>query len=193
MATQLVTRSYVETMSNQVKKTAKAARPPFKEMVMSAVRNRSDKKGCSRPKIKAYLESEYGVDEKKIKTFLKPTLKKLTDDGSLVRSKSGSHTFKINKAKLEAKKATKKKTDTQAAAKKKKPAAAKKPAKDSTKKAAVKKPAAKKSTVKKSTVKKAAVAKKTPKKQAAKKPAARKTPKKAVKKPAKKTAAAKKK
>ena len=134
----------------KVKKTAaKPTHPIYAVMVLQAVGELKERKGCTRSAVKKYIEANFKVE---MKAFLvNKALKKLTEDGKITVSDNG-HRWKLQQAA--------------------KPVDKKKPA---VKKASPKKPVAKKAaTAKKPTAKKA-----SPKKVVAKKPAAKKQPAKA--------------
>merc|ERR1711974_525961 len=139
------------------KKVAKpAAHPPFKAMILTAIKALKERGGSSRQAILKYVVANNKVDAAKAAGPLKLALRKALAAGTIVKAKAaGKGAGKFKAGKVEKPKKAKK-------AKKAKKPKAKKPAKK-----AAKKP-----------VKKAA--KKPAKKKAAKKPAA----KKAAKKPA---------
>ena len=160
------------------KPAAPKAHPAFGDMVLAAVAAIKERKGSSASAIKKYILANYKVDEKKVNTFVKTTLKRLVVKGDLkqVKGAGANGSFKLAEKKvIKAKKPAAKKVKKPVAKK-----ATKSPKKPAAKKAAVKKPAAKKAPAK---PKKAAAAKKP----AVKKPAAKKPAKKAAaKKPTKK-------
>ena len=161
----------------KAKKVAKpAAHPPFKAMILTAIKALKERGGSSRQAILKYIVANNKVDATKAAGPLKLALRKALAAGTIVKAKdAGKGAGKFKAGKVE---------NPKKVAKAKKPKA-KKPKK--VKKA--KKPAAKKA---KKPVKKAA---KKPAKKAAKKPAKKAAPKKkpAAKKAAPKKAAPKKK
>merc|ERR1739842_121402 len=149
------------------KKVAKpAAHPPFKAMILTAIKALKERGGSSRQAILKYVVANNKVDAAKAAGPLKLALRKALAAGTIVKAKAaGKGAGKFKAGKVEKPKKVKK---------------VKKPKAKKLKKA--KKPAAKKA---KKSAKKVA---KKPAKKAAKKPAA----KKAAKKPAKKAAPKKK-
>ena len=157
----------------KAKKPAKpAAHPPFKAMILTAIKALKERGGSSRQAILKYIVANNKVDAAKAAGPLKLALRKALAAGTIVKAKdAGKGAGKFKAGKVE---------------KPKKVAKAKKPkAKKPKKVKKAKKPAAKKA---KKPAKKAA---KKPAKKAAKKPAAKKAAPK--KKPAAKKAAPKKK
>merc|ERR1711997_1318091 len=154
----------------KAKKVAKpAAHPPFKAMILTAIKALKERGGSSRQAILKYVVANNKVDAAKAAGPLKLALRKALAAGTIVKAKAaGKGAGKFKAGKVEKPKKVKKVKKPKA----KKPKKAKKAKKPAAKKA--KKPAKK-------------VAKK-PAKKAAKKPA-----KKAAKKPAAKKAAPKKK
>merc|ERR1712172_47960 len=152
------------------KKVAKpAAHPPFKAMILTAIKALKERGGSSRQAILKYVVANNKVEAAKAAGPLKLALRKALAAGTIVKAKAaGKGAGKSKAGKVEKPKKVKKVKKPKA----KKPKKAKKAKKPAAKKA--KKPAKK-------------VAKK-PAKKAAKKPAA----KKAAKKPAKKAAPKKK-
>ena len=157
----------------KAKKPAKpAAHPPFKAMILTAIKALKERGGSSRQAILKYIVANNKVDAAKAAGPLKLALRKALAAGTIVKAKdAGKGAGKFKAGKVE---------------KPKKVAKAKKPkAKKPKKVKKAKKPAAKKA---KKPAKKAA---KKPAKKVAKKPAAKKAAPK--KKPAAKKAAPKKK
>merc|ERR1739844_561281 len=140
------------------KKVAKpAAHPPFKAMILTAIKALKERGGSSRQAILKYVVANNKVDAAKAAGPLKLALRKALAAGTIVKAKAaGKGAGKFKAGKVEKPKKAKK----PAAKKAKKPAkkAAKKPAKKAAKKPAAKKPAAKK--VAKKPAKKAAPKKK---------------------------------
>merc|ERR1712060_742984 len=142
----------------KAKKVAKpAANPPFKAMILTAIKALKERGGSSRQAILKYVVANNKVDAAKAAGPLKLALRKALAAGTIVKAKAagkGAGKFKAGKVekpkkvkKPKAKKPKKvKKAKKPAAKKAKKPAkkAAKKPAKKAAKKPAAKKPAAKK-------------------------------------------------
>merc|ERR1711936_398221 len=154
----------------KAKKVAKpAAHPPFKAMILTAIKALKERGGSSRQAILKYVVANNKVDAAKAAGPLKLALRKALAAGTIVKAKAaGKGAGKFKAGKVEKPKKVKKV---------KKPKAKKPKAKKPKKVKKAKKPAAKKA---KKLAKKPA--KKAAKKPAAKKPAA----KKAAKKPAKK-------
>merc|ERR1711997_969696 len=142
----------------KAKKVAKpAAHPPFKAMILTAIKALKERGGSSRQAILKYVVANNKVDAAKAAGPLKLALRKALAAGTIVKAKAagkGAGKFKAGKVekpkkvkKVKKPKAKKPKKAKKPAAKKaKKPAkkAAKKPAKKAAKKPAAKKPAAKK-------------------------------------------------
>merc|ERR1712179_99171 len=151
----------------KAKKVAKpAAHPPFKAMILTAIKTLKERGGSSRQAILKYVVANNKVDAAKAAGPLKLALRKALAAGTIVKAKAaGKGAGKFKAGKVEKPKKVKKVKKPKA----KKPKKVKK----------AKKPAAKK-------------AKKPAKKAAAKKPAAKKAAKKPAKKPAKKAAPKKK-
>eukprot|EP00193_Tetraselmis_chui_P022013 CAMPEP_0177772654 /NCGR_PEP_ID=MMETSP0491_2-20121128/12376_1 /TAXON_ID=63592 /ORGANISM="Tetraselmis chuii, Strain PLY429" /LENGTH=158 /DNA_ID=CAMNT_0019290555 /DNA_START=67 /DNA_END=543 /DNA_ORIENTATION=+ len=154
---------------------APPAHPKYEVMIAEAIKSLKDRTGSSSPAIAKYLETTYGSSlPPNWKKVLAVQLKRLADNGKLVKVKAS---FKLGEA-------LKKPAPKPKPAKK--PVAKKVVTKKVVKKTTTKKPAAKKTPVKKATTAKPkkAITKKTPVKKApAKKPAAAKP---AAKKAAKK-------
>merc|ERR1712060_259169 len=154
----------------KAKKVAKpAAHPPFKAMILTAIKALKERGGSSRQAILKYVVANNKVDAAKAAGPLKLALRKALAAGTIVKAKAaGKGAGKFKAGKVEKPKKVKKVKKPKA----KKPKKVKK----------AKKPAAKKA---KKPAKKAAKkpAKKVAKKPA-KKPAAKKSPKKAAKKAA---------
>merc|ERR1712080_32126 len=168
VTSQNYTNTHTMADAAPAKKVAKpAAHPPFKTMILTAIKALKERGGSSRQAILKYVVANSKVDAAKAAGPLKLALRKALAAGTIVKAKAagkGAGKFKVGKVEKPKK------------AKKAKKPKAKKPAKK-----AAKKPA-----------KKAA---KKPAKKAAKKPAkkvAKKPAKKAAKKPAKKAAPKKK-
>merc|ERR1711977_656099 len=134
------------------KKVAKpAAHPPFKAMILTAIKALKERGGSSRQAILKYVVANNKVDAAKAAGPLKLALRKALAAGTIVKAKAagkGAGKFKAGKVEKpkKVKKVKKPKAKKPAAKKAKKPAkkAAKKPAKKAAKKPAAKKPAAKK-------------------------------------------------
>merc|ERR1711977_141787 len=135
------------------KKVAKpAAHPPFKAMILTAIKALKERGGSSRRAILKYVVANNKVDAAKAAGPLKLALRKALAAGTIVKAKAaGKGAGKFKAGKVEKPKKVKKvkkpkKAKKPAAKKAKKPAkkAAKKPAKKAAKKPAAKKPAAKK-------------------------------------------------
>merc|ERR1712020_257395 len=136
----------------KAKKVAKpAAHPPFKVMILTAIKALKERGGSSRQAILKYVVANNKVDAAKAAGPLKLALRKALAAGTIVKAKAagkGAGKFKAGKVEKpkKVKKVKKPKAKKPAAKKAKKPAkkAAKKPAKKAAKKPAAKKPAAKK-------------------------------------------------
>merc|ERR1712061_371003 len=131
----------------KAKKVAKpAAHPPFKAMILTAIKALKERGGSSRQAILKYVVANNKVDAAKAAGPLKLALRKALAAGTIVKAKAaGKGAGKFKAGKVEKPKKVKK-AKKPAAKKAKKPAkkAAKKPAKKAAKKPAAKKPAAKK-------------------------------------------------
>merc|ERR1712186_200302 len=125
------------------KKVAKpAAHPPFKAMILTAIKALKERGGSSRQAILKYVVANNKVDAAKAAGPLKLALRKALAAGTIVKAKAAGK----GAGKPKAKKPKKvKKAKKPAAKKAKKPAkkAAKKPAKKAAAKKATKKPAKK--------------------------------------------------
>merc|ERR1711990_399427 len=134
----------------KAKKVAKpAAHPPFKAMILTAIKALKERGGSSRQAILKYVVANNKVDAAKAAGPLKLALRKALAAGTIVKAKAaGKGAGKFKAGKVEKPKKVKK-AKKPAAKKAKKPAkkAAKKPAKKAAK--AAKKPAAKKPAAKK--------------------------------------------
>merc|ERR1712179_64390 len=134
----------------KAKKVAKpAAHPPFKAMILTAIKALKERGGSSRQAILKYVVANNKVDAAKAAGPLKLALRKALAAGTIVKAKAagkGAGKFKAGKVEKPKKVKKVKKAKKPAAKKAKKPAkkAAKKPAKKAAKKPAAKKPAAKK-------------------------------------------------
>merc|ERR1712179_833234 len=120
----------------KAKKVAKpAAHPPFKAMILTAIKALKERGGSSRQAILKYVVANNKVDAAKAAGPLKLALRKALAAGTIVKAKAaGKGAGKFKAGKVEKPKKVKKV---------KKPKA-KKPAKKAAKKPAAKKPAAKK-------------------------------------------------
>merc|ERR1711977_164712 len=131
----------------KAKKVAKpAAHPPFKAMILTAIKALKERGGSSRQAILKYVVANNKVDAAKAAGPLKLALRKALAAGTIVKAKAaGKGAGKFKAGKVEKPKKVKK-VKKPKAKKAKKPAkkAAKKPAKKAAKKPAAKKPAAKK-------------------------------------------------
>merc|ERR1739842_207326 len=129
------------------KKVAKpAAHPPFKAMILTAIKALKERGGSSRQAILKYVVANNKVDAAKAAGPLKLALRKALAAGTIVKAKAaGKGAGKFKAGKVEKPKKVKK-VKKPKAKKPKKPAkkVAKKPAKKAAKKPAAKKPAAKK-------------------------------------------------
>merc|ERR1712186_286590 len=139
------------------KKVAKpAAHPPFKAMILTAIKALKERGGSSRQAILKYVVADNKVDAAKAAGPLKLALRKALAAGTIVKAKAagkGAGKFKAGKVEKpkKVKKVKKPKAKKPKKVKKaKKPAkkTAKKPAKKAAKKPAAKKPAAKKASKK---------------------------------------------
>merc|ERR1739842_269816 len=137
----------------KAKKVAKpAAHPPFKAMILTAIKALKERGGSSRQAILKYVVANNKVDAAKAAGPLKLAHRKALVAGTIVKAKAagkGAGKFKAGKVEKpkKVKKVKKPKAKKPKKVKKaKKPAAkkAKKPAKKAAKKPAAKKPAAKK-------------------------------------------------
>merc|ERR1712186_8711 len=137
----------------KAKKVAKpAAHPPFKAMILTAIKALKERGGSSRQAILKYVVANNKVDAAKAAGPPKLALRKALATGTIVKAKAagkGAGKFKAGKVEKpkKVKKVKKPKAKKPKKVKKaKKPAAkkAKKPAKKAAKKPAAKKPAAKK-------------------------------------------------
>merc|ERR1712179_612712 len=137
----------------KAKKVAKpAAHPPFKAMILTAIKALKERGGSSRQAILKYVVANNKVDAAKAAGPLKLALRKALAAGTIVKAKAaGKGAGKFKAGKVEKSKKVKKVKKPKAkkpkkVKKAKKPAAkkAKKPAKKAAKKPAAKKPAAKK-------------------------------------------------
>merc|ERR1711997_239919 len=137
----------------KAKKVAKpSAHPPFKAMILAAIKALKERGGSSRQAILKYVVANNKVDAAKAAGPLKLALRKALAAGTIVKAKAagkGAGKFKAGKVEKpkKVKKVKKPKAKKPKKVKKaKKPAAkkAKKPAKKAAKKPAAKKPAAKK-------------------------------------------------
>merc|ERR1712186_53218 len=141
----------------KAKKVAKpAAHPPFKAMILTAIKALKERGGSSRQAILKYVVANNKVDAAKAAGPLKLALRKALAAGTIVKAKAagkGAGKFKAGKVEKpkKVKKVKKPKAKKPKKVKKaKKPAkkTAKKPAKKAAKKPAAKKPAAKKASKK---------------------------------------------
>merc|ERR1712186_305330 len=125
----------------KAKKVAKpAAHPPFKAMILTAIKALKERGGSSRQAILKYVVANNKVDAAKAAGPLKLALRKALAAGTIVKAKAaGKGAGKFKAGKVEKPKKVKKVKKPKA----KKPAkkAAKKPAKKAAKKPAAKKPA----------------------------------------------------
>merc|ERR1711997_712271 len=134
----------------KAKKVAKpAVHPPFKAMILTAIKALKERGGSSRQAILKYVVANNKVDAAKAAGPLKLALRKALAAGTIVKAKAagkGAGKFKAGKVEKPKKVKKVKKAKKPAAKKAKKPAkkTAKKPAKKAAKKPAAKKPAAKK-------------------------------------------------
>merc|ERR1712172_420449 len=137
----------------KAKKVAKpAAHPPFKAMILTAIKALKERGGSSRQAILKYVVANNKVDAAKAAGPLKLALRKALAAGTIVKAKAagkGAGKFKAGKVEKpkKVKKVKKPKAKKPKKVKKaKKPAkkAAKKPAKKAAKKPTAKKPAANK-------------------------------------------------
>merc|ERR1712186_90248 len=137
----------------KAKKVAKpAAHPPFKAMILTAIKALKERGGSSRQAILKYVVANNKVDAAKAAGPLKLALRKALAAGTIVKAKAaGKGAGKCKAGQVEKPKKVKKVKKPKAkkpkkVKKAKKPAAkkAKKPAKKAAKKPAAKKPAAKK-------------------------------------------------
>merc|ERR1712179_386488 len=137
----------------KAKKVAKpAAHPPFKAMILTAIKALKERGGSSRQAILKYVVANNKVDAAKAAGPLKLALRKALAAGTIVKAKAagkGAGKFKAGKVEKpkkvkEVKKPKAKKPKKVKKAKKPAKKAAKKPAKKAAKKPAAKKPAAKK-------------------------------------------------
>merc|ERR1712080_117063 len=132
----------------KAKKPAKpAAHPPFKAMILTAIKALKERGGSSRQAILKYIVANNKVDAAKAAGPLKLALRKALAAGTIVKAKDagkGAGKFKAGKVEKpkKAKKAKKPKAKKPKKVKKAKKPKAKKPAKKPAKKAA-KKPAKK--------------------------------------------------
>merc|ERR1712088_1122537 len=134
------------------KVTKPAAHPPFKAMILTAIKALKERGGSSRQAILKYVVANNKVDAAKAAGPLKLALRKALTAGTIVKAKAagkGAGKFKAGEVEKpkKVKKVKKPKAKKPKKVKKaKKPAkkAAKKPAKKAAKKPAAKKPAAKK-------------------------------------------------
>merc|ERR1712158_179164 len=126
----------------KAKKVAKpAAHPPFKAMILTAIKALKERGGSSRQAILKYVVANNKVDAAKAAGPLKLALRKALAAGTIVKAKAaGKGAGKFKAGKVEKPKKVKKVKKPKKPAKK----AAKKPAKKAAKKPAAKKPAAKK-------------------------------------------------
>ena len=149
----------------KAKKVAKpAAHPPFKAMILTAIKALKERGGSSRQAILKYIVANNKVDAAKAAGPLKLALRKALVAGTVVKAKEagkGAGKFKAGKVEKPKKVAKAKKPKAKKVKKAKKPAAkkAKKPVKKAAKKPAAKK-AAKKPAAKKAAPKKKPAAKK---------------------------------
>merc|ERR1711936_1544669 len=131
----------------KAKKVAKpAAHPPFKAMILTAIKALKERGGSSRQAILKYVVANNKVDAAKAAGPLKLALRKALAAGTIVKAKAagkGAGKFKAGKVE-KPKKVKKVKKPTAKKAKKPAKKVAKKPAKKAAKKPAAKKPAAKK-------------------------------------------------
>merc|ERR1711936_1222769 len=131
----------------KAKKVAKpAAHPPFKAMILTAIKALKERGGSSRQAILKYVVANNKVDAAKAAGPLKLALRKALAAGTIVKAKAagkGAGKFKAGKVE-KPKKAKKVKKPKAKKAKKPAKKVAKKPAKKAAKKPAAKKPAAKK-------------------------------------------------
>merc|ERR1711997_1113824 len=135
----------------KAKKVAKpAAHPPFKAMILTAIKALKERGGSSRQAILKYVVANNKVDAAKAAGPLKLALRKALAAGTIVKAKAagkGAGKFKAGKVEKpkKVKKVKKPKAKKPATKKAKKPAkkAAKKPAKKAAKKPAAKKAAKK--------------------------------------------------
>merc|ERR1712144_143706 len=134
----------------KAKKVAKpAAHPPFKAMILTAIKALKERGGSSRQAILKYVVANNKVDAAKAAGPLKLALRKALAAGTIVKAKAagkGAGKFKAGKVEKPKKVKKPKAKKPKKVKKAKKPAAkkAKKPAKKASKKPAAKKPAAKK-------------------------------------------------
>ena len=137
-------------------KTKKPAdHPPYKTMVIEAIKELKERNGSSRQRIMKYLVAEFKVKKETASKYLRATLKQGVSNGTFEQIKGS---FKLSREARDAAKPKKKE--------KKKVAAKPKPKKPAAKKTVTKKAASKKS---KSPAKKSSGKKTTPKKTGGKK------------------------
>merc|ERR1711967_29248 len=95
------------TPAKKAKKAA-ASHPPYATMVQEAIKDLKDRTGSSTVAIAKWVESKYTLPDT-FKKSLSTALKKMTEDGKLVKKKAATATKKKPAAKVTKKKVVKKK------------------------------------------------------------------------------------